>query len=80
MGRVRACLNEVCELRVSRGDKPVDLALELVLLVVGVGAIVLGQSRLALPVLQEQVLDHDEPPAQTAVCASKQRCARRTGG
>ena len=71
VGRVRACLHEVCELRVSRGNESVDLALELVLLVVRVGAIVLGQPRLALSVLQEQVLDHDEPPARDATAVSR---------
>ena len=71
MGRVRACLHEVCELRVSCGDEPVDLALELVLLVIGVRAVVLGQPRLALSVLQEQVLDHDEPPAPDTATVSR---------
>ena len=55
---VRAELDKVGELGVSCCNEAMDLALKLGLLFVGVRAIVFAQPRLALPILQQYVLDH----------------------
>eukprot|EP00307_Rebecca_sp_RCC1486_P009812 CAMPEP_0119409604 /NCGR_PEP_ID=MMETSP1335-20130426/2856_1 /TAXON_ID=259385 /ORGANISM="Chrysoculter rhomboideus, Strain RCC1486" /LENGTH=202 /DNA_ID=CAMNT_0007434005 /DNA_START=307 /DNA_END=913 /DNA_ORIENTATION=+ len=51
-------LHEVGELGVTARHEPMDLALNLVLLIVGVRAVVLRQAGLTLPVLQQDKLNH----------------------
>ena len=51
-------LDKVSELWIACRHEPVDLALKLHLLLVCVRSVVLAQPRLALAVLQQDVLDH----------------------
>jgi hypothetical protein len=55
---VRPELNKVGKLGVAGSDNPVDLGFDLQPLLVGVGAVVLAQPRLALTVLQQDELEH----------------------
>jgi len=54
-------LYEVGKLWVADGDDAMDLSFDLGLLLVGVGAVVLAQPGLSLPVLQHDELDHLRP-------------------
>ena len=58
---VRPELNKVGKLGVAGSDDTVDLGLDLQPLLVGVGAVVLAQPRLALTVLQQDELEHGAP-------------------
>ena len=58
---VRPELNKVGKLGVAGSDNPVDLGFDLQPLLVGVGAVVLAQPRLALTVLQQDELEHGAP-------------------
>ena len=55
---VRPELNKVGKLGVAGSDDPVDFGFDLQPLLVGVGAVVLAQPRLALTVLQQDELEH----------------------
>eukprot|EP00962_Isochrysis_galbana_P031411 scaffold10239_cov122-Isochrysis_galbana.AAC.7 len=59
--RTRAHLHKIGKLGVPGGDDAVNLSLNLGLCLVGVGAVVLAEPCLPLPVLQHDELDHAAP-------------------
>ena len=66
---VAAHLDKVGKLGVTCCDDAVHVGLDFCALVVRIGAIVFGEAGFALPILQEEVLDHVLPPRQKCCCS-----------
>eukprot|EP00310_Coccolithus_braarudii_P023054 CAMPEP_0183353680 /NCGR_PEP_ID=MMETSP0164_2-20130417/34525_1 /TAXON_ID=221442 /ORGANISM="Coccolithus pelagicus ssp braarudi, Strain PLY182g" /LENGTH=183 /DNA_ID=CAMNT_0025526403 /DNA_START=445 /DNA_END=993 /DNA_ORIENTATION=- len=69
-------LDEVGELWVARGDNAVDLSLDLHLFIIRVRTVILRETRLSLPVLQQQELDHRpvKSPTSTLQAVARSAC------